>query len=94
MIDERKQERIFEQIRKEDYEEAYQEAYEEGFRLGRVKALKGLMKTQHISLEEAMKAIGIPLSERDDYAQRIGVLRIWGHMGIDANGCLVPIKDR
>ena len=70
MIDERKQERIFEQIRKEDYEEAYKE----GFRLGIVQALKGLMKTQHISLEEAMKAIGIPLSERDDYAQRIGAL--------------------
>ena len=68
MIDERKQERIFEQIRKEDYEAAYNE----GFRLGIVQALTGLMKTQHIS--EAMKAIGIPLSERDDYAQRIGAL--------------------
>lgn len=64
MIDERKQERIIERIRKEDYEE--------GFRLGRVQALKGLMKTQNVSLEEAMKEIGIPLSERDDYAKRVG----------------------
>lgn len=84
MIDELEQERIFERIRKEDYEQAYKEAYKEtyekayekafneSFRGSMAKAIRYVMKNQNISFEEAMKVLGLPVSERADYANRVG----------------------
>lgn len=58
------QEKILEQIRKADREEGRQE--------GLALALANLMKNQNISLEAAMKILGLPLSERAQYAKMVG----------------------
>lgn len=68
MTDQFKQEKIFEQIRKEDREEGKQEGKQEGLAF----ALANLMKNQNISLEAAMKILGLPLSERAQYAKMVG----------------------
>lgn len=64
MTDQFKQEKIFEQIRKEDRKEGKQE--------GLAFALANLMKNQNISLEAAMKILGLPLSDRAQYAKMVG----------------------
>lgn len=45
--------------------------YQKGFRIGVVLSLRNLMKNMTLTKEQAMEALGIPESEREEYAKQL-----------------------
>ena len=62
---------IVERRYREGYLRGYEKGYREGFRIGVVFSLRNLMKNMTLTKEQAMEALGIPESEREQYAKEL-----------------------
>ena len=58
-------------LSKDVLERGYQKGYQEGFHMGVVFSLRNLMKNMTLTKEQAMEALGIPESEREEYAKEL-----------------------
>lgn len=56
---------------REGYLRGYEKGYREGFRIGVVFCLRNLMQNMTLTKEQAMEALGIPESEREEYAKEL-----------------------
>lgn len=50
-----------------EYNQAYEEAYAESKRKTNIKAIKSVMQKMHLSATEAMEALSIDETERNEY---------------------------
>ena len=58
-------------LSKDVLERGYQKGYQEGFRIGVVFSLRNLMKNMTLTKEQAMEALGIPESDREEYTKEL-----------------------
>ena len=55
-----------------DGERVFKEGIKEGIKENRIQSIKDLMEPLSLSFDQAVEALKIPVSERDEYARLLG----------------------